>query len=875
MATTTVTLTTMDSPSPSNEASCISPARIVRFDSECVLIPDLLPTASSSKLPLVLTKSYSLPLWKKAASRHTPTTTPIDEGSTIDGSPRPRSPSPEDARVVIKVPIPVFRRRASRSPGPHARSLSTSPTVPRTLPSCLVHRSPTAASPSTSSSATSISSPPLAPVRRVSLPSHTHVHPPVLTIPLRACCAACEAATEHALAEGDQWKEHFSRGARRRRSASLESHQSYNPLSSSSTHLSLLARTMSPPPPITHTFAGISSAIDGVAHPRGLNMVRGDAAAVTAFALRVDEVDKRRRPSSTGYAFSNEEGHYAALRAAGVEVGGGDGAEGGSSTATSSGSSNAGSSTIASTSGQKQPLYQAARRASATASSSSSSPPSPSYCLTASPSPTYASPYLSSPTSDAYRLRASPIAEEDSEDGGSRRSSVSALVTASALSVVSVSVIPVEGETPPLVSSGAPRVGGVRSASGGSSRTARSGPYVQRDDDDDEADLFPLPRRSPSSSPSPRASPVPSLDGRRVSPSPRLTSSPRLGLGLSSSSSSSSLGLGGSSSSSPSGSTSSLLVPGVERRVSAGRGSPLVSPTEATREAGRREVVEEKEDEEMLGPSLSRRPSTITSAPATEGADDVGAGKGVVRVDAASAISSDAAPASLRLDTNTLADAKNDAKLSSTTERRPMSPRGPRPSQGTLRRDSVQLENKVVNGKKEAEGLVIQVVSASSASPAPTGPSSHPSDTPSSPTSTTSLHVVTPIPIHPTISPTAMESQPLPALPAGALPPIDVHNHTHHLNFHLPSFHPTHTHTQHTHRESEPSAAHHHAHSASLSSSTSSSSSSTTMHHPETPKSKRKTSFSSSLAALRVAGADVLKGVSAAAMGMSGPGVGA
>ena len=55
----------------------LSPSRIVRFDTECVLIPDAQP---AGKLPFVLTKSYSLPLWRK------------DDD--------------EEPRLVIKVPIP-------------------------------------------------------------------------------------------------------------------------------------------------------------------------------------------------------------------------------------------------------------------------------------------------------------------------------------------------------------------------------------------------------------------------------------------------------------------------------------------------------------------------------------------------------------------------------------------------------------------------------------------------------------------------------------------------------------------------------------------------------------------------------------------------
>ncbi|KAF8170396.1 hypothetical protein BJ912DRAFT_150575 [Pholiota molesta] len=547
MATATLTqtltlLTSMDADTDAL-ASPTSPTRIVRFDSECVLIPDL-PTAPA-KFPLVLTRSYSLPLWKKAAAKNPSPVAPIDEEGGKQES-RARSPSPEDSRVILKVPIPLFRRRSSRSPSRHPRSLSTSPVISKTLPSCLVHRPPPTGLPSSSSTSLSTSLPitpsastplPLSPVRRVSSPaqshSHAHLHlhspltlspgkrrddppPPLLTVPLRACCAACEAATDTALAEGDGWKAHFTRGARRRRSASLESAQSFASSSSPPHAPSALHRAFSPPPPPP------SAAVDNDHAHSGLRMTRGGAAAATAFALRVDEVDQRRRP----FAFSNEEGHYAALRAAASTSG--------ASSSSTSGASTSGPSNAA----QKQPLYQAARRASAPRASSSSSansnspstsgaggaassPPSSylssSYLSSSSSSPAsygsgppYASPgaypdALLLAVPDAHRLRAaSPIAEEGSEDGsfGSRRSSVSV----SSITASSIIGSPSRGSTPLLITT---------MTGNGSRRTSRGAPYTPTDDDD-EAQLFPLPRRSPSSSPSPRASPVP---GVRRSPS--------------------------------------------------------------------------------------------------------------------------------------------------------------------------------------------------------------------------------------------------------------------------------------------------------------------------------------------------------------------
>lgn len=58
--------------------------------------------------------------------------------------------------------------------------------------------------------------------RRPSLPSS----PPLdaVTVPLRPCCPECYPITEESLREGDDWKEKFTRAARRRRNSSADSH---------------------------------------------------------------------------------------------------------------------------------------------------------------------------------------------------------------------------------------------------------------------------------------------------------------------------------------------------------------------------------------------------------------------------------------------------------------------------------------------------------------------------------------------------------------------------------------------------------------------------------------------------------------------------
>ena len=93
LATTSFMLPGMSSPEQ------VSYTRMVRFDNECVLIPKTSPTRS--KMPVVLTKSYSLPLWKKRSNH----LSDEDVEDAAGSSSQPQSP--EDNRVTIKVPIPT------------------------------------------------------------------------------------------------------------------------------------------------------------------------------------------------------------------------------------------------------------------------------------------------------------------------------------------------------------------------------------------------------------------------------------------------------------------------------------------------------------------------------------------------------------------------------------------------------------------------------------------------------------------------------------------------------------------------------------------------------------------------------------------------
>ena len=139
----------------------------------------------------------------------------------------------------------VYHRRSRMSPSP---SRDDPPLVP-----CLVNHdgpsSPVIPSPVSGFNRPSI------PKRRASLPPPPRVD--VVTIPLRPCCVNCETVWEESQKEGDQWKERFTRGARRRRSSSSDArpvaHHRHSSLDS------------------THSFG----------HSPGLT-------------IKVDEVDKRR-----------------------------------------------------------------------------------------------------------------------------------------------------------------------------------------------------------------------------------------------------------------------------------------------------------------------------------------------------------------------------------------------------------------------------------------------------------------------------------------------------------------------------------------------------------------------------------------------------
>ncbi|KAJ3906792.1 hypothetical protein F5879DRAFT_920364 [Lentinula edodes] len=175
----------------SSSASSSDCSRVVRFDDECVLIPELQPI----KRPIIITKSYTLPLWRRKTSD--------DELSEEPSSPVLRVPFPKSFQGENLEVLKSWSRSNNSAKSP---SSSCAEGVP--------HRKLE---------------------RRPSLPSSPlldNAGKPLPTIPLRSCCPDCVSITEECLKEGEAWIEKFTRGARRRRSSSGESDCGFTPVAS-------------------------------------------------------------------------------------------------------------------------------------------------------------------------------------------------------------------------------------------------------------------------------------------------------------------------------------------------------------------------------------------------------------------------------------------------------------------------------------------------------------------------------------------------------------------------------------------------------------------------------------------------------------------
>ena len=224
----------------------------VRFETQCVVIPD---HAHGSRRPRVVTKSYSLPLWKKRTS---------SSGSSASVRPEDTSFEENQSHLELRVPLPTYvywlldmhqctQLCASFSFKPHSKARSVDHTP---LPPCLIHR-PQPSGPSCTSTPSRARHTRTS--RKLSPSSSSCSH--IVTVPLRPCCTACQSITEAALVDGDAWPERFSRAASRRRSTSADGS------------------------PRTITVAGSAASA---------------AYGTLGVSISVDEVDRRRRSSDTG-----------------------------------------------------------------------------------------------------------------------------------------------------------------------------------------------------------------------------------------------------------------------------------------------------------------------------------------------------------------------------------------------------------------------------------------------------------------------------------------------------------------------------------------------------------------------------------------------
>ncbi|KAH9005878.1 hypothetical protein EDB86DRAFT_2876852 [Lactarius hatsudake] len=155
--------------------------RGVRFDDECILIPDPQPR---SRMPRLLINPFT---FKRRHSQDSYSPTSYH----CDAPPSPTSTFPR----------PALSRKSSLNEGP---PLSPPP----------IHRH--ASLPPTPTTSARPRAPSLPPLQRSERDR--------VTIPLRPCCPDCFSATERATLLGEKWTEKFSRAARRRRSASADNY---------------------------------------------------------------------------------------------------------------------------------------------------------------------------------------------------------------------------------------------------------------------------------------------------------------------------------------------------------------------------------------------------------------------------------------------------------------------------------------------------------------------------------------------------------------------------------------------------------------------------------------------------------------------------
>ncbi|TFK47971.1 hypothetical protein OE88DRAFT_1664952 [Heliocybe sulcata] len=194
-------------PSALSASSDALTGRAVRFEQECALIPE---PVWKSRRPRLVMKSYSLPLWNRKSGGSAVSDSEVDD---------------KEEGLFLKVSVPKF---ISGSPTMTRERSDEAPPSP--LQSCLVRNEPGS---------------PRSPRLRRQCSTPLPPRADLLTIPLRSCCLDCYPVTEESLKEGMEWKERFSRGARRRRNSSVSSDESFTRYGESVHHGCLQGKVLS------------------------------------------------------------------------------------------------------------------------------------------------------------------------------------------------------------------------------------------------------------------------------------------------------------------------------------------------------------------------------------------------------------------------------------------------------------------------------------------------------------------------------------------------------------------------------------------------------------------------------------------------------
>ena len=138
--------------------------------------------------------------------------------------------------------------------------------------------------------------------RRPSLP--LPLRPDAVTVPLRPCCRECYPITEECLKEGVAWEEKFTRGARRRRNSSADTHAHQ--------HFQRHRRVCDEVPgfgtivSVDEVEKRRSSLVDEHALSDGEEPTEADAGLLPSFSRRLNLVDDGNAPTSKARPIAEE-----------------------------------------------------------------------------------------------------------------------------------------------------------------------------------------------------------------------------------------------------------------------------------------------------------------------------------------------------------------------------------------------------------------------------------------------------------------------------------------------------------------------------------------------------------------------------------------